>query len=277
MKSLKKEIIPEYPYIRYPRALIENPDFSQISIEARTLLAMILDRYGLSKMNSEKYSDGNGGIYVIYTVEEICAKLRCGKTKAVRLFRELENGGLIKRIRTNGCKPSRIHITPLFLNGLKQDFAKAENKTLQSPEMKLCKVSESAVSNNEKSNNEYSNNNSSVCYCVTEDEIREKIEYDCIASDENKNIVDAIVNVIFSVLNGKSATVRIGKDNIPREKAVSVFSALDSEHICYVLSGLEKSTEKIRNIKSYLTVLLFNASEQMQNEVSVLYSYYHKS
>ena len=124
--------------------------------------------------------------------------------------------------------------------------------------MKLCKVSESAVSYNEKSNNKLIKNESSICYGVTEDEIREKIEYDCIASDENKYIVDAIVNVICSVLNGTSRTFRIGNDNIPREKAVSVFSNLDSEHICYVLSGLEKSTEKIRNIKSYLKVLLFN-------------------
>ncbi len=277
MKSLKKEKIPEYPYIRYPRALIENPDFLQISIEARTLLAMILDRYGLSIKNAEKYSDKSDGVYVIYCVDEICEKMGCGKTRVQRLFRELEDGGLIKRKRTNGCKPSRIHITPLFLNGLKRDFAKAENKTLQSHKTELCKVSESAVSNNEKSNNEYIKNESSVCYGVTEDEIREMIEYDCIASDKNKNIIDAIVNVIYSVLNGTSRTVRIGKDNIPREKAVSVFSNLDSEHICYVLSGLEKSTEKIRNITSYLKVLLFNAPEQMENEVSLLYSYYHKS
>ncbi len=275
-KIKSDEKIFDYPFIRYSRALIDSPDFSHISIEARTLLAMILDRHGLSTINSERFTDENGGIYVIYMVEEICEKLGCGKARALRLFRELESNGMISRKRKNGCKPSRIHITPLFLNGLKQDFAKSENKTLQSRKTEPCKVSESADSYNNKSNNELSNNNQSfVGFGRTEEEIREQIEYDCLVCESNKNLLDEIVMIISDVLNGTSPTVRIGRDDMPRGIVISRFCRLDSEHICYVLSGLENNTNKIRSIKSYLITMLYNAPATMESEVTALFSYYH--
>ncbi len=127
------------------------------------------------------------------------------------------------------------------------------------------------------SNNKFSNNNPSIVgFARTEDEIKEQIEYECLVCDENKNLLDEIVMIISDVLNGTSPTVRIGKDDMPRGIVIARFCRLDSEHICYVLSGLENTKSKIKNIKSYLITLLYNAPATMESEVTALFSYYHQ-
>ena len=266
-----------YTFIRYPRALIDNPEFLHISIEARTLLAMIFDRYTVSEINSDRFTDKNGGIYVIYTVEELCKKLGCSKTKVHRLFNELETCGMIKRYRDNRCRPSRIQITPLFIDGIKSDYAKSQNKPSRSLKTGLREDLKSADSNNNISNNKHRYNNSSIRPTVTEDEIRERIEYDCLVYDENKNLLDEIVAIICGILNSSAQSVRIGKEDLSGEKVREVFSSLDSESIVYVISGLKNPISKIRNLNSYLTTLLYNAPESMERDVTVLFPLYHSS
>ena len=97
----------DYHYRRYPRALETNPDFAALSLEACDMLAFIFDRLELSEINSDRFSDENGSVYVIYTVEEVCKKLRCSKPKAIKVLKELETSGMILRRRTNGSRPSR--------------------------------------------------------------------------------------------------------------------------------------------------------------------------
>ncbi len=264
----------DYSFIKFPRVLIEGEQFRNISIEARTLLALILDRHGLSEINHDRFTDMNGEVYVIYTVEKVCDRFACGRTKALRLFRELESNGMITRKRTNGCKPSRIYLSQLFLNDLTQDFANSQNTTLQSIKNELCKVSESAVNKNNYSKNNFSNNNSSIIgFERTEEEIRDQIEYDCIVSDSNQKLVDEMVMIIFDVMNGTSPTVRIGRDEMPRGVVISRFCKLDSEHITSVLWQMEKNTSKIRNIKSYMITMLYDAPATAESEVSAEYAY----
>ncbi len=265
---MKKETI-EYPFLRYPRALIDSPFFAHISIEARTLLAMILDRYSLSVINSDRFTDKNGEVYVIYTVEEICEKFRCSRPKATKFFKELENNKLIYRIRTNGSRPSKIYITQELLNGINFDFAKQKNFTLQDKKSLHCKAKNLSTIYNNKSNNKNSNNNSSIIgFERNEDEIKEQIEYDSIVSYNDQKLLDEIVMIMFDVFNGTSPTLRIGKDEMARGIVVSRFCRLDSEHIIFVMSQFEKFAEGIKNIKPYLITLLYNAPATMDSTIA---------
>ena len=271
------EDIFDYTFMRYPRALIDNPAFRHISIEARTLFALIIDRFALSKINADKFSDENGEIYVIYTIEEICEKLGCGRGKALKLLRELERNGAIFRKRTNGCKPSKIFIKRRFLNDLKTSKAPTENEALHKPKNELCKVRESGTIKNNMSNNNIIKNNSSINYnYVTEEEIKEQIEYDCIICDANRGILDELVMIISDVLCGSSASVRIGKDDMPREAVVSRFRKLTAEHIYYVFSKLRKNDTDIRNIKPYIITMLYNAPSVMESEATADFAYHQK-
>ncbi len=271
---MKKEKC-EYSFIRFPRAFIESPEFRKISIDSRILLAMIFDRSELSAINSDRFTDKNGEIYVIYTVEEICKNLKCGKSKALRMLKELEQNNMILRKRTNGSRPSKIYITPLFINCLKQNFAKCKKQTLQSVKNEPCKVSESAAIKNNNINND-NNNTYSSTFVRSEDEIREQIEYDCIVCSSNQKLIDEIVMIICDVLNGTSPTVRIGKDDMPRSVVVSRFLKLDSEHVLFVTSQLESNTQSIRNIKPYIVTLLYNAPATAESTVTAEFAYHNR-
>ncbi|MEE1138721.1 MAG: DUF6017 domain-containing protein [Acutalibacteraceae bacterium] len=272
-----KEDIFDYPFIRYPRALIDSQMFSHISIEARTLFAMILDRFCLSTINADRFTDDNGEIFIIYTVEEVCEKLGCGNTRALRIFRELETENLIIRKRNNCCMPYRIYITERFSEYAKQELANAENDNSRIHEIQPREFTKREYSKNNNSNNKFSNNHSSIIgFERTEDEIREQIEYEYIVCDANKNLLDEMVMIIFDVLNGTSPTVRVGKDEMPRGTVISRFCKLNSEHIFCVLSKLDSNETKINNIKPYLITMLYNAPATMKSEVTADYAYYQK-
>lgn len=267
----------DYSYIRYPRALIDSPLFSHISVEARTLFAMILDRFCLSSINAERFTDEYGEIYVIYTNDEVCKKFGCSKPRVLRMFRELEDENMIIRKRKNCCFPYRIYIARNILQSTKSFFATQEKLASQRSKTEPREATESLHSNNKKSKNEKSNNNPSITgFARTEEEIREQIEYDCLVCDENRKLVDEIVMIISDVLNGTSPTVRIGRDDMPRGIVIARFCRLDSEHICYVLSQIETNSSDIRNIKSYLITLLYNAPATMEAEVTAAFAYHNR-
>ena len=72
-----------------------------LSLEAKVLFTLILDRADLSFMND--WRDKNGHLYVYYTVEEAQTMLGCGRSKAIRVFQELEEKGFIRSIPKKGA------------------------------------------------------------------------------------------------------------------------------------------------------------------------------
>ena len=263
----------DYPFRRYPRALETNPDFAALSLEACDMLAFIFDRLELSEINSDRFSDENGSVYVIYTVEEVCKKLRCGKSKAIKVLKELETNGMIFRRRTNGSRPSKIYVTQRFREGLKTNPAKSENETLQSLKFEPCKVSKTIPIYNNNNNNNIINNNSSTL--VTDEEIKEQIEYDCLYCEEDAGMLNEIVMIISDVLNGMGPTVRVGKDDMPRELVAKRFRMLDGDCVMSVIWQIKRNKTKIYNMKAYLIMLLYNELEISECEAAAFFAMYN--
>lgn len=65
----------KFPFIKLPRSLIDDPNFSGLSAEAKLLFSLILDRMGVSQINADRFTDKNGNLFVYYTIQEICIKL----------------------------------------------------------------------------------------------------------------------------------------------------------------------------------------------------------
>lgn len=271
---MKKDVF-DYPFIRYPRALIDSPLFSHISIEARTLFAMIIDRFCLSAINADRFTDENGDIYVIYTLEQVCEKLGCSNTRTQRIFKELESNGMIIRKRKNRLSPYRIYITDTFYELIKCELTASRNDSSRVYKINTRDFTECKDSKNNNSNNKISNNHPSIIgFERTEDEIKEQIEYDCLVCESNQKLLDEIVMIISDVLNGTSPTVRIGKDDMPRGIVVARFCKLDSEHIFNLLMNLKNNTNKIKNIKPYLITMLYNAPATTESGVTAEFAYH---
>ena len=100
-----------FSFYRIPRQLITGAEFRNVSIDAKLLYGLMLDRMSLSAKNA--WYDDKGRVYVYYTLDEIQENLGCGHDKAVKLLSELapERGvGLIERVKQGQGRPSRIYV-----------------------------------------------------------------------------------------------------------------------------------------------------------------------
>ncbi len=98
----------QYQFYRVPQILFTDESFSKISCESKLLYGFLLDRCGLSRKN--KWYDDDGKIYVFFKQEEAIEKLNIGKNKAVKIFDELEQTGLIIRKKQGQGKPIKIYV-----------------------------------------------------------------------------------------------------------------------------------------------------------------------
>ncbi len=92
--------------------------------------------------------------------------------------------------------------------------------------------------------------------------IRENIEYDSLSEKEK---ADELVAIMLDVVCSTSDTVRVNGEDMPHEVVKSRFLKLNSSHIDYVLTALQKNTSDVRNIRAYLITALYNDPETMDS------------
>ena len=105
----------QYSFYRVPKTLLTDPRYKGVSIEAKVLYGLLLDRMGLSVKNG--WLDSDGRVYIYFTQEDAMTLMNCGKDKATRLFRELDMDGigLIERRKQGQGRPARIYVKNFIL------------------------------------------------------------------------------------------------------------------------------------------------------------------
>lgn len=99
----------QFSFYRIPKALFTEPNFRELSTDAKVLYGILLDRMSLSLKN--RWLDAQNKVYIIFTVEEIMDALNCANQKATRLMVELEKqAGLIERKRQGLGRPNLIYV-----------------------------------------------------------------------------------------------------------------------------------------------------------------------
>lgn len=99
----------QFSFYRIPKALFTEPNFRELSTDAKVLYVILLDRMSLSLKN--QWLDAQNKVYIIFTVEEIMDALNCANQKATRLMVELEKqAGLIERKRQGLGRPNLIYV-----------------------------------------------------------------------------------------------------------------------------------------------------------------------
>ena len=78
----------------------------EISNDAKLLYALLLDRASISKLNG--FVDEDGTVRVYFTVEQAQKKLCRSRQCTTKIFRELEDCGLISRKKQGLGKPAVI-------------------------------------------------------------------------------------------------------------------------------------------------------------------------
>ena len=92
--------------------------------------------------------------------------------------------------------------------------------------------------------------------------IKENIEYEYQFEKEK---IDELVEIMLDVICSKKDAIRVNGEDIPHEVVKSRFLKLDSSHIDYVLTAMQKNTSDVKNIRAYLITALYNAPATMDS------------
>ncbi len=287
----------QFSFIKIPKVMITDATFSELSLPAKVLYGLLLDRMSLSMKN--RWFDSENRVYIIYQIADIQEDLGISKNKAIDLLAALEKFGLVEKKRRGLGMPSLLYVKNFITeqHGSEKVFftdKKKRNPTSRSPETassrsvknptsrsaerKLQEVAETAPLIN-KTNSNHTDGNESISnpilssdgirldeeytrsYEQYEDFVRQNIEYDILLEThkEQKEILQELLALIMEVIMCKSEEMVIAKNIYPTEIVRSRFLKLNYSHIQYVLLCLQKNTTKIRNIKKYMLAALFNA------------------
>ena len=288
----------QFTFYRIPKMLFTEPIFDGLTLEAKLLYGLMLDRMGLSIERG--WVDEKGHPYIYFTQEHIQEHMKCGHSKATQLLRELDQGiGLIRRKRQGLGRPDRIYVMD-FTTGVqssdnqqsaaadtlaerparenktaekqRSEIQCAENQQSRVPETRPQECREPAIIKNEINKTEISNTESIPHQppCRKKTDGTDRIEktkallfdqwgYNALLDSHSKTDLDGIFNLGAEVISSQKATLRVGGEELPREQVVSRLLSLDFTHIDYVLDRLKSVRTTIRNMYSYLLTALYNA------------------
>lgn len=117
----------QYIFFSVPLLLFTADEFKSITCESKLLYSFLLDRTALSRKHG--WFDEDGKIFVYFKQTEAMERLNIGKDKANKIFHELDNIGLIKRVKQGQGKPTKIYVknfTKHIENG--SDILTSENR-----------------------------------------------------------------------------------------------------------------------------------------------------
>ena len=103
---------PISPFFRIPKELISSDEYLGLSVTAKFLYGILLDRQTLSKKNG--WRDRYGNVYVFATLTDVRKTLNCSEKTAVKVLKELETYRLIRKVRRGWCMPNLIYVKDLL-------------------------------------------------------------------------------------------------------------------------------------------------------------------
>ena len=298
----------QFAFYRIPKLLFTDTRYAGISVEAKVLYGLMLDRMSLSVRNN--WVDDDNRVYIYFTLEEITDYLSIGKDKGVKLLKELD-GILIERKKQGLGKPVMIYVlnfvgsqnsiqsvdnsTEVLTPDVDNSTSNAEVQTSEKPksgenaEVLTSEIPKSALRKNRTldfgksdSNNTDIHNtdlnktdissSSRISFAAWErereeyrDVIKTNIEYDILIQQYAAEKIDSFVNIMVDALCSFDDKINVNSMQVPREVVKRKLLKLDYMHIVYVIDCLDENSTRIRNYKSYILTMLYNAPDTMNH------------
>ena len=252
----------QFAFYRIPKVLFTDNRFQKISTEGKVLYGLLLDRVSLSRENG--WIDEEGRVYIIFTLNAIRQAMNCAEKSAIKYLTELEDFGLIERIRQGLGKPAIIYVKN-FIDQYNLQVKTCNNSSsgpVEVPVQDQYNLQPNYTNNN---NTDFNNTNP----ILSGDE--ERMGYEQFLKDQldveilkqeypyDREMIDGILELILDVLCSKRKMIRIAGDDKPVNVVKGRFMKLTIEHIRYVMNCLQENTTKIRSIKQYMLAALYNA------------------
>lgn len=104
----------------------------------------------------------------------------------------------------------------------------------------------------------------------TLDQIQQLFDYEIMVQDNpyQKYDIDSVMNILHTNLNTTKETIRVGGEDKPGMVVISKLMKLTHAEIMYAIGKYKEQTERIKNPTAYMLTLLYNASEQMNLDIT---------
>lgn len=276
----------QFSFYRIPKALFTDSYFKDLSSDAKILYGLMLDRMSLSIKN--QWFDDKNRAYIYFSIEDIMELLNCGRNKAIKSMRELDDEtgiGLIEKRRQGFGKVNVIYVKTFmpektdekkFEEELKKFKKQTSVENEESTEVYISNPNNTNFSDTEMNDNKsnhiisvdekrFDSDNRSEDYQAYENLVKETIDYESLEVTHHDDMrqVDEIVNLIVETVMCKNDKILIASNWYPASLVKKKFLMLTYSHIEYVLHCMSGNTTKVKNIKKYLLAALFNAPSTM--------------
>ena len=111
---LKQNDIVSFYHIQMPHWLFADSRYNTISLAAKVAYSLLLNRYQLSKLHG--WVNESGEVYIIYPRDELASTLQVGAHKAISIFKELADTGLVWEVRRGNNKANHIYLARVALS-----------------------------------------------------------------------------------------------------------------------------------------------------------------
>lgn len=276
----------QFSFYRIPKALFTDSYFKDLSSDAKILYGLMLDRMSLSIKN--QWFDDKNRAYIYFSIEDIMELLNCGRNKAIKSMRELDDEtgiGLIEKRRQGFGKVNVIYVKTFMPEKTDEKkfgeelekFKKQTSVENEEPaEVYILNSNNTNLSDTEMNDNKsnpiisvdekrFDSDNRSEDYQAYENLVKETIDYESLEVTHHDDMrqVDEIVNLIVETVMCKNDKILIASNWYPASLVKKKFLMLTYSHIEYVLHCMRGNTTKVKNIKKYLLAALFNAPSTM--------------
>ena len=232
----------------------------------------MLDRMALSKQSG--WVDGQGHVYIYFVYTDIQGQLGCGHNKAIKLLKELDDFGLIRRKKQGLGNPDMIYVMN-FITG-RDITSKEEVKTSENGKSGLPQTGTQDFPKAESNKTDTINTDMSktdIFYpppprtggsppsdiSGMKKMLREKWGYISLLDSYPSETIDNLILLGTDILCTRKSTIRVGGEEMPTQRVRDRLLSLDMTHIDYVLETVSKTTVPIHNVRAYLLTALYNA------------------
>ena len=111
----------QYSFYKIPKLLFTDDHFKKVSVDAKVLYGLMLDRMSLSLKNH--WLDGEGRAYIYFSLDDIMEALGCSNKKAITIMKELDEEpgiGLIEKKRQGQGKPTMIYVKQFVIQDVQK-------------------------------------------------------------------------------------------------------------------------------------------------------------
>ncbi len=122
-------------YAFLPMLLACDDKYQNLSARGCFLYSLMLSRLNLSEKNKDRFSDENG-IFIYFSLEEICKYLNCSKPTAINTVQELLKAELVKRGECVNGKSPKYYVKQLSKPPYKANYDKEVSFDVERAEQK---------------------------------------------------------------------------------------------------------------------------------------------